>query len=132
MVPGGNQRSKAIPYVRKNGTTGEFKKLILSSEKIRTITKTDSIKKYINTQQENWVGHCIRSADSRYVKKLTFPDYYKGEAKKRGRLSTVYGQVLSEYKRTHEHETENDMIIALKNRNSLGATTQAHDSDVLT
>ena len=122
MVKGGNQRTGDIQYTRKNGTIGEYHKLIISNQRIRKLTKTESIKSYINKQQENWVGHCIRAEDDTYIKMFTFPDYYKGESKKRGRLNTVYSQVLAKYKKENENRSENDMLTELRNRNSLEVT----------
>ena len=51
---------------------------------------------------------------------LTFPDYYKGEAKKRGVLNSTYRQVWLRHKDT---KSENEMLISFKDKNSRGVTS---------
>ena len=53
---------------------------------------------FVERQQMNWIKRCIKSDDSAYIKKLTFAEYFKNESKKRGKLSTTYGQVLQNFK----------------------------------
>ena len=76
----------------------------------------EPISDFISQQQDRWIGHCIRTDDETYIKRLTFADYFKNEAKKKGPLNTTYSQVLKRY--TEEGCTEQEMILKLKVRNS--------------
>ena len=123
MVKGGRQRTAPITYVRKNGTEGTYSKPVLTKEKILKITNMEMPKEFIIRQQEKWVAHCVRAEDDCYIKLLTFPDFYPGEAKKSGILNTTYRQVLQRYKKSGKTDTE--MIKSFKERN-LCETTGSH------
>ena len=123
MVKGGRQRTAPITYVRKNGTEGTYSKPVLTKEKILKITNMEMPKEFIIRQQEKWVAHCVRAEDDCYIKLLTFPDFYPGEAKKSGILNTTYRQVLQRYKKSGKTDTE--MIKCFKERN-LCETTGSH------
>ena len=127
MIKGGQQRTPPITYTRKNGTEGEYSKPIITNDEIFKTSKVESICSFIEKQQENWIGHIIRSEDDSYIKRLTFADYPKNEPKKRGILSTTYGQVLKRYK--EDNLTENDMITGLKCRKSRDVTALEHNSN---
>ena len=127
MIKGGTQRTPPITYIRKNGTEGEYSKPIIKNAEIFKISKVESICSFIEQQQENWIGHIIRADDESYIKRMTFADYPKNEPKKRGLLSTTYGQVLKRYK--EDNLTENDMINGLKGRKSRAVTALEHNSN---
>ena len=126
MIKGGQQRTKAISYTRKNGTTGEFTKPVMRNAEILKIANTESIADYIQRQQESWIGHVIRADDDTYIKQLTFADFPKGIPKKRGILNTTYRTVLCRYKK--EKFTEKEMITKLKARDSRLVTATEHNS----
>lgn len=54
---------------------------------------------YINKQRSKWIGNCVRSEDTTFVKQLTFPDFFKSDKKKRGIMSTTYRQVKIHYEK---------------------------------
>ena len=114
MVKGGRQRSSPIPYTRKNGTIGTYSKPIITNDQIVKITKIELLSVFIKRQQENWIAHCVRADDNDYIKLLTFPDYYVGEAKKRGVLNSTYRQVWLRHK--DKNETENGMLTSFKQK----------------
>ena len=110
MVKGGLQNQEAQCYTKKDGTEGTFAKPVLKNEEILKITGIESITVYVHRQQDNWIGHCIRADDDTYIKRLTFADHFKGEAKKRGKLNTTYVQVLQRFECNDKKEKENKMI----------------------
>ena len=137
MVKGGRQRTAAITYTRKNGTEGTYSKPILTKEQILKLTKIETLNEFINRQQEKWIAHCVRADDDSYIKQLTFPDYYTGEAKKPGILNSTYRQVLLRFKKANCKCTSakckcnaDEMITRFRDRNPRGVTTHAHDSEV--
>ena len=129
MIKGGHQRSLPIEYQTKKGDKREFTKFTIKNEEILKIAKTDTIEAYISRQQSNWIGHCVRSKDSCYIKQLTFPDYYKSDKKKPGILNTTYRSVLLKYKKENDNngktstELESDMITKFKKKESLHEAT---------
>ena len=110
MVKGGLQNQEAQCYTKKDGSEGTFAKPVLKNEEILKITGIESITEYVHRQQDNWIGHCIRADDDTYIKRLTFADHFKGEAKKRGKLNTTYVQVLQRFECNDKKEKENKMI----------------------
>ena len=91
----------------------------------------------IDRQQENWIAHCVRADDDSYIKQLTFPDYYQGEAKKPGILNNTNRQVLLRFKKANCKCTSakckcnaDEMITRFRDRNPRGVTTHAHNSEV--
>ena len=109
---GGMQNRDAETYTRKDGSTGEFKRKVLKNDDILKITGVEHISAFVERQQTNWIKRCIKSDDSAYIKKLTFADYFKNESKKKGKLSTTYGQVLQIFK--NKGKSEEQMINELK------------------
>ena len=87
----------------------------MTAERVLEITGAETMKSFITKQQDNWIGHCIRAEDHDYIKRLTFPDYHKNEPKKRGKMSTTYGQVLKRFE--DKNMTEKEMIRSLRDRN---------------
>ena len=127
MIKGGRQRTAPIKYTRKNKTEGTYSKPIMTNEQILEIAKIQPVGEFVKTQQENWIAHISRAEDNTYIKMLTFPDYFPGTVKKRGPLSTTYGQVLLRYKKNNFSETQ--MLTSFIDRNPLEFTNQAHNSE---
>jgi len=115
LVKGGRERTGTIEYTRKNGTTGTYSKPIMTGERILEISGAETLNSFIKKQQQNWVAHCIRSDDESYIKRLSFPDYFKNEPKKRGKMNTTYIQVRKRFEEIEMNEQE--MIRSFKNRN---------------
>ena len=114
MVRGGSQRQAKETYTRKDGSEGEFSKFRMTNEKIVDICKRGKLSDFIQRQQQNWIGHCVRANDKNFIKQLTFLDYFKGEKKKTGVTDSTYRQVLHRCKETGISET--DMILKMKER----------------
>ena len=94
MIKDGFQRQKdEISYITKDGAEKTFSKLKLTNENILKTNGTKPVSNFIKERQSDWIGHCIRADDMRYIKKLTFLDYYKGESKKRGVTDSTFRQV---------------------------------------
>ena len=119
MVKGGHQRLAPEAYTRKNGTTAEFSKYRFSNEEILKIAKLDPISSYILKQQTNWIGHCIRSEDTTFIKQLTYQTWPKTIKKKPGIMPTTYRQVVRSF--NAEDKTENQMITELKSKQTCTA-----------
>ena len=99
LVNGGLRRQESEQYTRKDGTEGEFAKYVMTNAEIYTATKAESLESYINKQRSKWIGNCVRSEDTTFVKQLTFPDFFKSDKKKRGIMSTTYRQVKIHYEK---------------------------------
>ena len=104
MIRGGFQRQKdALSYTTKDGDEKTFKKLKFTNENIQKISGAKTVSEFIKERQSDWIGHCVRADDMRYIKKLTFLDYHKGESKKRGITDSTFRQV--QRRSTHINET---------------------------
>ena len=109
LVKGGRERTGTIEYTRKNGTIGTYSKPKMTSERVLEITGAQTLNDFIIKQQENWIGHCIRADDGDHIKCLKFPDYFKNEPKKRGKMSSTYQQVQKRFETNNM--TEQEMIM---------------------
>ena len=114
LVKGGRERTGTIEYTRRNGTIGTYSKPKMTSERVLEITGAQTLNDFIIKQQENWIGHCIRADDGDYIKRLTFPAYFKNEPKKRGKMSSTYQQVQKRFE--SKNMTETEMITSLLER----------------
>ena len=85
LVKGGNQRRpELIEYTTRTGKKGTFKKLLYSNEQVKSLINRPSLSHYLQNQQFNWIAHCTRASNDRYIKKLTFEHYHPELKKKPG------------------------------------------------
>ena len=117
MIRGGRQKRMAQVYTRNDGTQNEFSKYLYTNNDIVRMSGVELVSSYIKRQQTNWVNHAIRSDDSCFVKRLTFPDYPAGTKKKTGILQTPYKQVLKYYR--DMNITEAQMLADIMKRQRL-------------
>ena len=101
----------------------------MTNNEIFHATKADKIMDFINRQRSNWIGKIVRSDNGRFIKQLTFPDFYKGDKKKPGPMSTCYGQVKNLY-RIEQNLNETDMVNSFLIRDNSGVTAQGGNSDM--
>ena len=116
LVKGGRERTGTIEYTRLNGTIGTYSKPKMTADRVLEITGALPIPDFIKQQQENWVAHCVRADDGSYIKRLSFPDYFKNENKKRGPMSSTFGQVKKRFE--EKNINEKDMITSFRERNN--------------
>ena len=74
-------------YRRKEGSFSYE----LTNEEILGRCQTESLNRYINRQQRNYVAHTIRKPDNSIAKRLLFNN---DQGKKQGRQTTLYKSVI--------------------------------------